>query len=138
MSLVALAPLATTYLCLLLRWLLFDRPVLAQQQVDRVGVIYYDRDIMKKAAKAGCCSPSGTHMSPCPTCFDMCGEGLVLYGANCCSRNLTQLPGAQGMCCCRSFTIVQGLDDCEQLAKAIDDGRQTAMARINAPGQGAP
>lgn len=103
-----------------------------------MGVIYYDRDIIKKTAKAGFCSPSGTHMSPCPTCCDMCGEGLVLYGANCCSRNLTQLPGAAGMCCCRAYTIVQGLDDVEQLARAIDDGRTTALARMNAPGQGAP
>ena len=41
-------------------------------QIDQVGVIYYDRDIIKKVDKAGCCKPCGTHNSPCPTCFDMC------------------------------------------------------------------
>ena len=36
-----------------------------------MGVIYYDRAILRKADKAGMCKPCCTHMSLCPTCCDM-------------------------------------------------------------------
>jgi len=45
-------------------------PVFALQ-IDNVGIIYYDRDIMSKVDKAGFCKPCCTHNSPCPTCCDM-------------------------------------------------------------------
>mmetsp|Transcript_14175 Transcript_14175/g.20951 ORF Transcript_14175/g.20951 Transcript_14175/m.20951 type:complete len:183 (+) Transcript_14175:56-604(+) len=105
--------------------------------IDQVGVIYYDRDIIKKVDKAGCCKPCGTHNSPCPTCFDICGEALVLYGQTCCSTNLSILPGMSGVCFCRTYTILPNLSGVENLKNAIDTARDNALARCNRPLQGA-
>lgn len=104
--------------------------------IDRVGVIYYDRDIIKETAKATCCKPVCTHCSPCPTCCDMCGEGLVLYGARCWSSELTAAPGIRCNCC-RCFTILTNLDDVSQLSSAIETAREKALQQAAAVKQGA-
>mmetsp|Transcript_83891 Transcript_83891/g.116585 ORF Transcript_83891/g.116585 Transcript_83891/m.116585 type:complete len:200 (-) Transcript_83891:168-767(-) len=94
--------------------------------VDQPGVIYYDRDIIKQVGRAGFCAPACTHMSPCPTCFDMCGEGIVLHGATMCSKNVTVLPGAAGFCFCRKWFLFGNIEGADQLANAINRGVQTA------------
>lgn len=96
--------------------------------VDNVGVIYYDRAILRKADKAGMCKPCCTHMSLCPTCCDICGEGLVLHGAWAWSTELTAVPG---LCCtcCKCWTMLPGLDDAEVLSAAINNARDKAMER---------
>lgn len=108
--------------------------------IDQVGVIYYDRDILGQTAKAECCKPCCTHCSPCPTCCDICGEGLVLYGASCFSTNLTAIPGLRCMCG-RCYTILTNLDDVQALSNAINTSRQKAMQEVEtykrAPGAAA-
>jgi len=101
---------------------------------DQHGLLYLDRAIGSKAGKAECCSPPGTHMSCFPTCCDACGEGLVLYGATCCSKEGVILPH-EAACCCRAWTMFPGLQNATELANTILMQRDVALAKAAAPKQ---
>jgi hypothetical protein len=61
---------------------------------DVITKLYADDPLLLGTDKAGCCSPVSTHCSCCPTCFDMCGEGVVIHK-----------PHKKHMCCrCGSGT----------------------------------
>jgi len=46
---------------------------------DAISTVYASDTMLRNVEKAGSCSPGFTHCSFCPTCFDMCGEGVVIY-----------------------------------------------------------
>ena len=52
-----------------------------------------------------------------------------MYGQTCCSANRTTMPGAAGMCCCRSWTLMPFLRDVDNLVIALDAARDAALAR---------
>ncbi|KJE89021.1 hypothetical protein CAOG_00580 [Capsaspora owczarzaki ATCC 30864] len=99
---------------------------------DQVGVVYFDRTLTAAVTPAGCCTPAFTHCSCCPTCFDICGEAIVLHGATCCDKNQTIIGG---ICCCRAWTLLPGLDNAGNLAAAILSNRAIALAKLQAGGQ---
>jgi hypothetical protein len=108
--------------------------------VDNTHVLYFDRALAQNAAKASCCSPACTHNDCCPTCFDMCGETLVLYETvpscqvcreccTCChvynsSASVGQRPRT---CCSASHVRIDCLKDAEGLANAINTARDTRL-----------
>lgn len=91
---------------------------------DSTKVLYYDRSLFENgASKAGCCNPCP---ALCPTCFDICGEAVVLKGSVC-GRNQAVIPG-QFCCCCQSQIMICGFDDANQIASAINTARSHAVA----------
>jgi hypothetical protein len=56
---------------------------------SNVTTVYLDDPRFVQYEKAGCCSPFCTHNSCCPTWWDSCGEGIVIYKrvgwSECCS-----------------------------------------------------
>ena len=47
--------------------------------VDNTKVLYLDRALALNVAKVECCSPVCTHNDCIPTCFDQCGESIIMY-----------------------------------------------------------
>lgn len=92
---------------------------------DRVIVLYYDRNLMDRAERAGFCTPFMTHMQCFPTCCDICGEGIVVYGqARPCLPIHVKGNDFSGYasCCCiyRPWLLLLGLQDAERLAGIIN------------------
>lgn len=54
---------------------------------------------------------------------------MVMYGQSCFSSARTTMPGAAGMCCCRSWTLMPFLRDVDNLVIALDAARDAALAR---------
>ena len=91
---------------------------------DRTSVVYYDRAVFEGGAtKAGCCNPC---CSLCPTCFDICGEAIVLKGSLCSSKQAL-IPG-QFCCCCQNQIMICGFDNAHEIATAINSARSHAIA----------
>jgi len=106
--------------------------------VDNVSVIYFDRAIIKNAAKAQACSPMCTHNRCCPTCMDMCGEAVVLYedspgcgaGCKCChvSNVGVSVPNIVPRHCCGAQNVLLPcLEDAEALARIINETRDARL-----------
>jgi len=101
---------------------------------DRHAVIYLDRDLVKRADKADCCYPAATHMHFCPTCFDACGEAVVLYGATSCTKEGVVVPHEAAFCPCRAFVVLQGWPNAKAISDTIVKQQQIATSRASAPG----
>jgi hypothetical protein len=68
--------------------------------VDNTNVLYFDRALAQNAAKVACCEPMCTHNDCCPTCWDMCGESIVLY------ENPSACNGCAECCtCCHVYNV---------------------------------
>ena len=77
---------------------------------DRVQVIYLDTRRATFAESPTICLPLFTHCDLCPTCCDLCGDGVVMYG------NKMILCWVIGFLtcnptCCRVWSIIYGLTD---------------------------
>lgn len=98
---------------------------------DQTTTIYLDRPVVSKAAKAGCCTPCCTHCSFCPTCCDVCGEAVVIYGAGMCSTRKVAEAGVTNCGLPRGWMMFCGFDNAEEIAQHIQQARQACMARIS-------
>ncbi|CEM31888.1 unnamed protein product [Vitrella brassicaformis CCMP3155] len=123
-------------------------------EYDNITVIYYDREYLDNIDQAGCCVPAFTHCQCCPTCFDMCGKALVLHGPNKCACSkcfnpdkLSNTPVSAmncctAFCCCsKPFIMLPGLDEVDELKRAICSARDAAKSRMDAghrPDMGGP
>ena len=98
---------------------------------DYVQVYYFDKRIGQEADRAGFCTPiccplglnpfCGGYVPPamyfpypcCPTCFDICGQGVVLHG---------KLP----ILCCHQFAQIPFLEDANAFVQAFNQAKSSA------------
>lgn len=75
---------------------------------DKVKVFYMDNNITSYQVRPTICWPLFTHCSCCPTCCDLCGDGVLIYGNKpipCWVLGFLTC----NVTCCRTWDIVQGL-----------------------------
>lgn len=72
---------------------------------DRIGGVFLDKAVASHAGRAGICKPI-PEMMFCPTCFDMCGEGVTLY-----KKGIPFL--------CRPYIILNFIEDADALCEQI-------------------
>lgn len=77
---------------------------------DRVQVVYLDVKKSDFVVSPTICWPLFTHCDFCPTCCDLCGDGVVLYGNK---MILCWIIGflTCNPTCCRTWAIIYGLQD---------------------------
>ena len=72
---------------------------------DNFGGMYYDDIVVDKVDRLGCCKPIPCTTGPCPTYFDICGEGVIIYRRKCCG--------------CGIFRFFRFLEDGDSLKEEI-------------------
>jgi len=108
-------------------------------RMDNVLVVYFDVEQAKYQEKAGLCKPCCTHNHCCPTCFDMCGEGVVLHGDTLQCLNKRKLASAPFAYCqsynpctpCRPFVILPFVTDASKLAGIIGQAQKSAADKVS-------
>lgn len=107
---------------------------------DYVQVYYFDKRISAEADRSKCLSPiccplglnpaCGGYIPPamnyfspcCPTCFDICGQGVTLHG---------KIP----VCCCHNFAQIAFLEDADAFIDAFNRAKTAHMGGAAAPAQ---
>ena len=82
---------------------------------DNVQGVFYDKRIAKKAGRAGLCQPI-PEMGLFPTCCDICGEGVTIYGG--------LLGDGYLCCCCRSYKLLSCVEDAQTLVEKIEEAKR--------------
>eukprot|EP00461_Guttulinopsis_vulgaris_P001738 UN01738 len=104
---------------------------------DNHKVLYLDRDVVEAQTIPDCCRPACTHMSCCPTQYDMYGETVMLYGElDCCASSSRNWYGAVTCCfgrpfplCNKQWTYIRFLKDAQALKFEIRKARQNLVAQ---------
>merc|ERR1712146_882522 len=99
---------------------------------DRVQVIYLDTRRATFAESPTICLPLFTHCDLCPTCCDLCGDGVVMYG------NKMILCWVIGFLtcnptCCRVWSIIYGLTDGPGFIDVVHQQKEAKQA-VSCPG----
>ena len=91
---------------------------------DFITGVFYDTNVAKHAGRAGFCSPI-IEMCCFPTCLDLCGEGVTIYGSG--------IP-----IICRPFAMIPYVEDAEALISQLkaakelrEGGGSTAPAAVS-------
>ena len=87
---------------------------------DNFGAIYLDDRVVKKVDRAGFCSPIPCTTGCSPTCFDICGEGVLLYRRWCCP-------------CCTLFVLLSHVEDADTFKDQIKDAIKARKEGGGAP-----
>eukprot|EP01137_Pigoraptor_chileana_P002148 Opistho-2@2238 len=106
-------------------------------QCDNVKTLYLDRDIVRQVGRAGVCQPACTHCHFCPTCCDVCGEGIIFHGGNVCSPkqgySVSYGGHGGGVCCCSNWFLFCGLDNADAMVAVITTQYMASIAKRAAP-----
>eukprot|EP00128_Syssomonas_multiformis_P019121 Colp12_sorted_trinity150504_noHs@14954 len=101
---------------------------------DNHGLLYFDRDITTQVQRAGFCSPCCTHCSFCPTCFDVCGEALIVSGGTICSPSQAYTTQTY-VTCIKPWICICGYENTDAIAANIMNARSKAASMAMAPMQ---